>query len=260
MATPPPVVSRMYCFVWSPPMTVRAVRPAAAARSRKSATARPRPSQGRAAERCRRHCHASEDAGQQPKMKSYVTGSVCVQSGGIRVGRIGLQNVSVKLGSLGRISRIVSAVARRKGAACASSRSGQGRFVGVRLDGAPGRTRSARQVDTGTISGTVKDESGGVLPGATVTITHEGQAFTLTTVTREDGTYIFTPIRTGAYVDRQSNSRGSGKACGADITVGIQEQVRVDFTLQAGAVAEEVAGHRASRRCCRRARERSARR
>src|SRR5881396_3326264 len=55
------------------------------------------------------------------------------------------------------------------------------------------------QVDTGTLSGTIKDESGGVLPGATVTITHEGQALTLTTVTREDGTYIFTPIRTGAY-------------------------------------------------------------
>src|SRR5438477_8473840 len=55
------------------------------------------------------------------------------------------------------------------------------------------------QVDTGTISGTVKDTSGGVLPGASVIITHEGQGFTLTTVTREDGTYIFTPIRTGAY-------------------------------------------------------------
>ena len=38
-----------------------------------------------------------------------------------------------------------------------------------------------------------------MLPGATVTITHEGQCFTLTAVTREDGTYIFTPIRTGAY-------------------------------------------------------------
>src|ERR687891_466806 len=55
------------------------------------------------------------------------------------------------------------------------------------------------QVDTGTILGTVKDQSGAVLPGATVTITHEGQALTLSTVTREDGTYTFTPIRTGAY-------------------------------------------------------------
>src|ERR671915_1581773 len=59
---------------------------------------------------------------------------------------------------------------------------------------------SAAQVDTGAIRGTVRDQSGGVLPGATVTVTHEGQGFKLTGVTREDGTYVFTPIRTGAYV------------------------------------------------------------
>src|SRR5882672_1712936 len=59
---------------------------------------------------------------------------------------------------------------------------------------------ASAQVDTGTMSGTVKDQSGGVVPGATVTITHEGQGLKLTGVTREDGTYIFTPIRTGAYL------------------------------------------------------------
>src|SRR5712692_3236554 len=95
------------------------------------------------------------------------------------------------------------------------------------------------QVDTGTISGTVKDESGGVLPGATVTITHEGQALTLTTVTRGDGPYIFTPIRTGAYaIDVEFP--GFKKGARRGITVGIQEQARVDFTLQTGVVSEEV--------------------
>ena len=39
---------------------------------------------------------------------------------------------------------------------------------------------ASAQVDTGSILGTVKDAGGGVLPGATVTITHEGQSFTLT--------------------------------------------------------------------------------
>ena len=78
---------------------------------------------------------------------------------------------------------------------------GRGRLLVFALTALLAAPASA-QVDTGTISGTVKDESGGVLPGATVTITHEGQGFTLTSVTREDGTYIFTPIRTGAYIDR----------------------------------------------------------
>jgi len=95
------------------------------------------------------------------------------------------------------------------------------------------------QVDTGTISGTVKDEQGGVLPGATVTITHEGQALTLTTVTREDGTYIFTPIRTGPYVV-EIEFPGFSKGVRRGITVGIQEQVRVDFVLQRGAISEQV--------------------
>jgi len=59
---------------------------------------------------------------------------------------------------------------------------GRGRlsaFMVLMLLSAP----ASAQVDTGTILGTVKDQSGGVLPGATVTITHEGQGFTLTSVT-----------------------------------------------------------------------------
>ncbi|PYQ81868.1 MAG: hypothetical protein DMG01_02765 [Acidobacteria bacterium] len=98
---------------------------------------------------------------------------------------------------------------------------------------------ASAQVDTGTISGTVKDESGGVLPGATVTITHEGQALTLTSVTRGDGTYIFTPIRTGAYLI-EIEFPGFSKGVRRGITVGIQEQVRVDFVLQRGAISEQV--------------------
>ena len=95
------------------------------------------------------------------------------------------------------------------------------------------------QVDTGTILGTVKDQSGGVLPGATVTITHEAQALMLTTVTREDGTYIFTPIRTGTYTI-EVDFPGFKKAGRRGVTVGIQQQALVDFTLETGALSETV--------------------
>jgi hypothetical protein len=98
---------------------------------------------------------------------------------------------------------------------------------------------ASAQVDTGSITGTVKDSSGAIVPGATVTITHEGQGLTLTGVTREDGTYIFTPIRTGAYrIDVEL--QGFKKEARRGITVGIQEQVRADFVLQAGGISEEV--------------------
>jgi carboxypeptidase family protein len=95
------------------------------------------------------------------------------------------------------------------------------------------------QVDTGTILGTVKDQSGGVVPGATVTITHEAQALTLTTVTRQDGTYIFTPIRTGTYAI-EVDLTGFKKAGRRGVTVGIQQQAVVDFTLETGALSETV--------------------
>jgi outer membrane receptor protein involved in Fe transport len=98
---------------------------------------------------------------------------------------------------------------------------------------------ASAQVDTGTILGTVKDQSGAVLPGATVTITHEGQGVTLTTVTRADGTFIFTPIRTGAYTV-ETEFPGFKKGVRRGIPVPIQDQAVVDFSLQPGGVAEEV--------------------
>ena len=98
---------------------------------------------------------------------------------------------------------------------------------------------ASAQVDTGTILGTVKDQTGAVLPGATVTITHEGQALTLSTVTRQDGTYIFTPIRTGAYAV-EVEFEGFKKGVRRGITVAIQQQAVVDFSLEPGGLSEEV--------------------
>src|SRR5688572_28035087 len=103
------------------------------------------------------------------------------------------------------------------------------------LAGAP----AAAQVDTGTILGTVKDQSGGVLPGATVTITHEGQGFSLSSVTREDGTFILTPVRTGAYTVRVEFP-GFRKTEQRSIGVSIQQNAVVDFTLEPGNLTEDV--------------------
>lgn len=103
------------------------------------------------------------------------------------------------------------------------------------LAGAP----AAAQVDTGTILGTVKDQSGGVLPGATVTITHEGQGFSLSSVTREDGTFIITPVRTGAYTVRVEFP-GFRKTEQRAIGVSIGQNAVVDFALEPGNLTEDV--------------------
>ena len=89
---------------------------------------------------------------------------------------------------------------------------------------------ASAQVDTGTIWAPSRTSREACFPGATVTITHEGQAFTLSTVARDDGTYIFTPIRTGAY-RIEVEFQGFKKPVRRGITVGIQQQAVVDFTL-----------------------------
>ena len=49
-----------------------------------------------------------------------------------------------------------------------------------------------------TLSGTVKDNTGGVLPGVTVTATNEASGNTFTSVTDERGIYRI-PVRAGVY-------------------------------------------------------------
>ena len=52
---------------------------------------------------------------------------------------------------------------------------------------------------TGSISGEVKDEQGGVLPGVTVTATSPAAPGALTAVTNEAGIYRFPAVPPGAY-------------------------------------------------------------
>jgi hypothetical protein len=98
---------------------------------------------------------------------------------------------------------------------------------------------ASAQVDTGTLLGTVRDQSGGVLPGATVTVTHEGQGFALTGVTRADGTYVFTPIRTGTY-SVEIEFPGFKKGVRHGVNVNLQQQAVVEMELAPGGVAEDV--------------------
>ena len=55
------------------------------------------------------------------------------------------------------------------------------------------------QVLYGSIVGNVKDSTGGVLPGATVTITHNETKATRETTTDGSGAYRFPTVQTGTY-------------------------------------------------------------
>ena len=55
------------------------------------------------------------------------------------------------------------------------------------------------QATTGRISGVVKDSSGGVLPGVTVTVTETRTGFVRTDTSNAQGTYVFVNLPLGDY-------------------------------------------------------------
>src|SRR5438094_9462279 len=62
--------------------------------------------------------------------------------------------------------------------------------------------RPAAAQDTGTVSGTVVDASGQVLPGATVTLVNEATGDARTIVTGDRGEFTFRAVRPGTYTVR----------------------------------------------------------
>jgi hypothetical protein len=102
-----------------------------------------------------------------------------------------------------------------------------------------GTAAAAAQTITGTISGIVKDTSGAVLPGASVTITHAQTGRQQTIVTEAEGRYTSLPLQIGDYRVEASLS-GFKSAARTGITLTLDEVARVDFTLEVGTLQEVV--------------------
>ncbi|MBV9085647.1 MAG: carboxypeptidase regulatory-like domain-containing protein, partial [Acidobacteriaceae bacterium] len=95
------------------------------------------------------------------------------------------------------------------------------------------------QIDQGAIRGTVQDPSGAVIPAAKVTLTNEGTGLALDTATASDGTYSFSPIKIGTYTVTVEHP-GFQKISHANVPVGANDQVKVDFSLNPGQVTQTV--------------------
>jgi hypothetical protein len=95
------------------------------------------------------------------------------------------------------------------------------------------------QVDTGSILGTVRDESGGSVAGATVTLVNEGTNATLATTTSADGAYKFSPVRIGTY-KLSATTKGFQTTTQTGVIVNVTSEVLVDFSLKPGNVTETV--------------------
>lgn len=95
------------------------------------------------------------------------------------------------------------------------------------------------QIDTGSILGTVKDQSGAAIPGAKVTLTNTNTSFSLFGHTDSKGDYIFAPLKVGIY-RVQAEYQGFQSEIRQPISVNIQRQSVVDFTLKPGRVTQQV--------------------
>jgi len=100
-------------------------------------------------------------------------------------------------------------------------------------------TSAYAQFDTGTVLGTVRDNSGAVIPGATVTIRDEGTSLTQTQTTSAGGEYVFTPLKIGRYSIEVEHA-GFKKERRTGLVLNIQQQAVADFTLSVGDVTNEI--------------------
>ncbi|MBA3765508.1 MAG: carboxypeptidase regulatory-like domain-containing protein [Acidobacteria bacterium] len=95
------------------------------------------------------------------------------------------------------------------------------------------------QGTTSRVTGTVLDEKGSAIPGATVTLTNEGTQVSLNTETSDSGAYLFDSIQIGTYsvtVEKQ----GFKKFTSTGNKININQPATINAAMEVGGVSEVV--------------------
>src|SRR5438876_3393736 len=98
---------------------------------------------------------------------------------------------------------------------------------------------SASAQFSSTIQGIVTDSQGGIVPGATVTVTNATTGLVRDAVTSADGAYRVFSLGAGTY-RVEVELTGFRKAERDAVNLGISETKRVDVTLEVSGIAENV--------------------
>ena len=102
------------------------------------------------------------------------------------------------------------------------------------------QSRSAySQVDEGSITGTVQDPSGAVVPNAQVTLVNTDQGITLQTKSNATGNYTFSPVRVGHYTITVT-AQGFSKTTQKNLTVNVAQVLQVNVVVKPGGTTETV--------------------
>jgi hypothetical protein len=93
------------------------------------------------------------------------------------------------------------------------------------------------QADRGAISGTITDPTGGAVPGITLNLQNQATNLTYSTVTSSAGSYSFLNLPIGLY-NLTASAKGFQRSEAKGIQVQVNQQARVDLTLQVGEVTQ----------------------
>src|SRR5262249_55298634 len=99
-------------------------------------------------------------------------------------------------------------------------------------------TWALAQTTTGTVRGTVTDDSGAVIPGATITVTNKGTGVPRETISDESGTYVVSNLAAGPYEVKAELQRFQTQI--QTVTVLTGAAANADFKLKVGAASEVI--------------------
>jgi Carboxypeptidase regulatory-like domain/TonB dependent receptor-like, beta-barrel len=108
-------------------------------------------------------------------------------------------------------------------------------FVAIAFMAVP----ASAQILYGSVVGTVKDSTGSVLPGATVTIVNKETNLTREAVTNSDGAYSIINVQPGPY-DIKVSLTGFRDTARYNVPVTIGDIARFDVAMEVGSVTESV--------------------
>ena len=100
-------------------------------------------------------------------------------------------------------------------------------------------TAAAVAQNSGSITGTVRDATGAVVPGAQVILSDSQKGISLKTTTNSGGDYLLAGLPTGTF-DLSITSKGFQRYEATGIILQVAQKARVDAVLQLGAVTSEI--------------------
>src|SRR5437764_390372 len=95
------------------------------------------------------------------------------------------------------------------------------------------------QFETATLTGTITDSAGAVVPNANIKATNEATNIETTAVANGEGRYLFPNLRPGSY-RVIATAPGFKQAVSAGVVLQVNQAARLDIQLVVGAVTEQV--------------------